>query len=105
MPPDAFSETGQLWGSPLYRWPEHHREDYQWWSQRIGRAGQARTQTAAMIAFFQHKACRNHSQSGAAESALCNLLVSILVIVLHSAASIRGNASGMSNGAYVRAGV
>lgn len=20
VPPDAFSETGQLWGSPLYRW-------------------------------------------------------------------------------------
>ncbi len=21
VPPDAFSETGQLWGSPLYDWP------------------------------------------------------------------------------------
>jgi len=21
VPPDAFSDTGQLWGSPLYDWP------------------------------------------------------------------------------------
>lgn len=21
VPPDAFSETGQLWGNPLYDWP------------------------------------------------------------------------------------
>ena len=25
VPPDAFSETGQLWGSPLYDWPVRHR--------------------------------------------------------------------------------
>jgi 4-alpha-glucanotransferase len=43
VPPDAFSDTGQLWGSPLYRWPAHDAENYAWWSQRIGRAGQARS--------------------------------------------------------------
>lgn len=42
VPPDAFSETGQLWGSPLYRWDAHAAEDYAWWAQRIGRAGQVR---------------------------------------------------------------
>jgi 4-alpha-glucanotransferase len=42
VPPDAFSETGQLWGSPLYRWPAHEDQDYEWWAQRIGRAGQVR---------------------------------------------------------------
>lgn len=42
VPPDAFSETGQLWGSPLYRWDAHAAEDYEWWAQRIGRAGQVR---------------------------------------------------------------
>lgn len=42
VPPDAFSDTGQLWGSPLYRWDAHAAEDYQWWTQRIGRAGQVR---------------------------------------------------------------
>jgi len=37
-PPDAFSETGQLWGSPLYDWPQHEAEGYRWWSSRLGRA-------------------------------------------------------------------
>lgn len=35
VPPDAFSETGQLWGNPLYRWSAHTAEDYQWWIARI----------------------------------------------------------------------
>lgn len=34
-PPDAFSETGQLWGNPLYRWEYHKETGYQWWIQRI----------------------------------------------------------------------
>lgn len=38
VPPDAFSETGQLWGSPLYRWSEHRKEKYDWWCKRMGRA-------------------------------------------------------------------
>ena len=37
-PPDAFSETGQLWGSPLYDWPAHEAEGYRWWASRLGRA-------------------------------------------------------------------
>lgn len=37
-PPDAFSETGQLWGSPLYDWPQHEKEGYAWWSSRMARA-------------------------------------------------------------------
>ena len=37
-PPDAFSETGQLWGSPLYDWPAHAAEGYAWWASRLGRA-------------------------------------------------------------------
>jgi 4-alpha-glucanotransferase len=35
VPPDAFSATGQRWGNPLYRWPEHAKEGYGWWVQRI----------------------------------------------------------------------
>ena len=27
-PPDAFSETGQLWGNPLYRWEAHRESGY-----------------------------------------------------------------------------
>lgn len=35
VPPDGFSETGQLWGNPVYRWEEHRRTGYQWWIQKI----------------------------------------------------------------------
>jgi len=34
-PPDYFSETGQLWGNPLYHWENNAREDFQWWIKRI----------------------------------------------------------------------
>lgn len=34
-PPDAFSETGQLWGNPLYRWEFHKQTGYDWWCRRI----------------------------------------------------------------------
>jgi len=34
-PPDAFSETGQLWGNPLYDWEYHRQTGYEWWMQRI----------------------------------------------------------------------
>ena len=35
-PPDAFCETGQLWGNPLYDWDYHKETKYEWWMQRIG---------------------------------------------------------------------
>jgi 4-alpha-glucanotransferase len=35
VPPDYFSETGQLWGNPLYRWDVHAAEDYSWWASRL----------------------------------------------------------------------
>lgn len=38
VPPDAFSDTGQLWGSPLYDWEAHRAQGYAWWVQRLGRA-------------------------------------------------------------------
>jgi len=34
-PPDAFSETGQLWGNPLYNWEYHKETKYAWWLKRI----------------------------------------------------------------------
>lgn len=34
-PPDAFSETGQLWGNPLYRWEFHKHTGYDWWTKRM----------------------------------------------------------------------
>lgn len=34
-PPDAFSETGQLWGNPLYDWSYHKKTRYAWWVRRV----------------------------------------------------------------------
>lgn len=35
VPPDYFSETGQLWGNPLYDWDKHKDTNYKWWVRRI----------------------------------------------------------------------
>ena len=35
VPPDYFSETGQLWGNPLYNWDVHKSQDYAWWLKRL----------------------------------------------------------------------
>lgn len=35
VPPDYFSETGQRWGNPLYRWEKMASENYQWWVNRF----------------------------------------------------------------------
>ena len=37
VPPDYFSETGQLWGNPVYRWSRHKANKYRWWRKRISR--------------------------------------------------------------------
>ena len=34
-PPDSFSEDGQLWGNPLYKWEYHKETSYEWWIERI----------------------------------------------------------------------
>lgn len=34
-PPDRFSDTGQLWGNPLYRWEYHQSTGFQWWIRRL----------------------------------------------------------------------
>jgi 4-alpha-glucanotransferase len=38
VPPDYFSETGQLWGNPLYRWSAHEKTEYSWWVKRLQHA-------------------------------------------------------------------
>jgi len=35
VPPDYFSETGQLWGNPIYRWDVLKDTGYAWWIQRL----------------------------------------------------------------------
>lgn len=39
-PPDAFSEDGQLWGNPLYRWDQMEKDGYSWWIRRLAAAGE-----------------------------------------------------------------
>lgn len=38
VPPDYFSETGQKWGNPLYRWDVMEGNGYRWWNQRFQRS-------------------------------------------------------------------
>ena len=35
VPPDYFSETGQRWGNPLYRWDVMKENGYTWWLERF----------------------------------------------------------------------
>ena len=35
VPPDYFSQTGQLWGNPVYDWEVMKQNGYKWWMQRI----------------------------------------------------------------------
>lgn len=35
VPPDYFSETGQLWGNPLYKWDILQKDGYSWWIERF----------------------------------------------------------------------
>jgi 4-alpha-glucanotransferase len=38
VPPDYFSETGQRWGNPLYRWDVLEQRGFDWWVSRVRRA-------------------------------------------------------------------
>lgn len=35
VPPDYFSETGQLWGNPVFDWDRVAERDFDWWLARI----------------------------------------------------------------------
>ena len=35
VPPDYFSEDGQLWGNPLYNWKYLRKTDFRWWVDRM----------------------------------------------------------------------
>ncbi|HEU5349325.1 MAG TPA: 4-alpha-glucanotransferase [Ktedonobacterales bacterium] len=38
VPPDYFSETGQRWGNPIYRWDVAAKDGYSWWVARVRQA-------------------------------------------------------------------
>ncbi len=40
VPPDYFSEDGQLWGNPLYAWDAHAATGYRWWVDRLRAAAE-----------------------------------------------------------------
>jgi 4-alpha-glucanotransferase len=35
VPPDYFSDTGQLWGNPIFNWRRLKADGYRWWIERI----------------------------------------------------------------------
>ena len=35
VPPDMFSDSGQLWGNPLYDWEKMEQNGYNWWKMRM----------------------------------------------------------------------
>ncbi len=35
VPPDYFSETGQLWGTPVFNWSELQKNHFDWWLRRV----------------------------------------------------------------------
>lgn len=37
VPPDEFSDTGQLWEHPHYRWAAHRKTGFAWWVRRMAR--------------------------------------------------------------------
>jgi 4-alpha-glucanotransferase len=37
VPPDDYSRSGQLWGTPLYDWDALRRTEFRWWTERLRR--------------------------------------------------------------------
>ncbi len=35
VPPDNYSDDGQLWGNPLYDWDYLEKHDFSWWIERV----------------------------------------------------------------------
>lgn len=35
VPPDYFSNTGQLWGNPIYNWERMQLDGFRWWIERV----------------------------------------------------------------------
>lgn len=40
VPPDYFSADGQLWGNPLYDWDAMKKENFSWWTKRVGKCAE-----------------------------------------------------------------
>ncbi len=69
VPPDAFSEDGQLWGNPIYDWPALRRRRYAWWTERLRRTFElfdlARIDHfRAFVAYWAVPASAEHARGG-----------------------------------------
>ena len=51
VPPDYFSEDGQLWGNPLYNWDVMKNDGFGWWIRRV--EGASRLFDAVRIDHFR----------------------------------------------------
>lgn len=40
VPPDYFSEDGQLWGNPIYDWDAMKSDGYDWWTRRVSKCAE-----------------------------------------------------------------
>ncbi|WP_432821834.1 4-alpha-glucanotransferase [Trichloromonas sp.] len=56
VPPDYFSETGQRWGNPLYRWERMAQDGFSWWLARF-RANLKLTDLVRIDHFRGFEAC------------------------------------------------
>ena len=68
-PPDYFSETGQMWGNPIYAWDRHEKDGFGWWCRRLGHEN-ARFDMVRLdhfrgfCGFWQVPACEKTAENG-----------------------------------------
>ena len=71
VPPDAFANDGQLWGNPVYRWPEHRRSGYRWWIDRLAAESRRFDRLLASRAAGRERARRSLAARAGARSVRC----------------------------------
>jgi len=64
VPPDYFSETGQRWGNPLYRWEAMAERGFRWWIARV----QAVLQAVDIVRIDHFRGFYNYWEVPAGES-------------------------------------
>lgn len=69
VPPDYFSEDGQLWGNPLYNWSKMKEDGYRWWLDRVDAAlelfdGLRIDHFRAFESFWEVPACEKNAKNG-----------------------------------------
>lgn len=69
VPPDYFSETGQLWGNPVYDWKRLKAQSFSWWTQRLKQTLELfdlvrLDHFRGYVAYWQIPARANTAQSG-----------------------------------------